>query len=58
MRYGSFFLETNAVFRFGWEKFRINLKLGYNIHQENPEIKLRNVMCNYLCTEFSLNYHF
>ena len=57
-RYGSFFLEPNAVFRFGWEKFRINLKLGYNIHQESPAVKLRDVMCNYLSTEFSLNYHF
>lgn len=60
--YHSLFFEPTAIFRFGWEKFKFNIKIGYNFHKMGDcnSIARSNplVMCNHTRIELSLNYHF
>ena len=53
----ALFLEPTVDFRFGWEKLKFNVTAGYNFHQA-INYSNKTEMCNHLCMELSLNYHF
>ena len=52
------YFEPTINFRFGWEKFKFNLKFGYNFHKEYTSARYYYSMCGYPRMELSLNYHF